>query len=299
MTEIPRLVQPAFTLARDAMLLALMAGPIGCLACATSVAGRESEPTTAEPPVSNDEAPAAGDGNRQPEPAPSNPVNDWLSRIEATHGRIKTLSATLKYDYNQIKLGDRQRRFGRLIYVEGPPPKFAVHFDQLVVNRRGRAQNRWYIFDGRYLVERHEDQTPKRFSRREVAAPEAIKKGNPLTNGDGPFVIPLPVRKDRLLERFQVTLEPPQKTDPPDTIHLHLIPKPGRSIDFVELHLWHDRESLLPVKARTVSKSHYESILWLDPKTARINEPVDERLIDTRLPTGPDWQVDEDLKLKK
>src|SRR5690606_9605697 len=92
-------------------------------------------------------------------PAVSPEVDAWLTKLEARSDEIRTLTARLRYDKIDALLGDEQRRFGMLHYQAGPPARFAVHFDRLVVDgNRGRQQNRWYVFDGRWLVERLDDE---------------------------------------------------------------------------------------------------------------------------------------------
>src|SRR5262245_27236656 len=61
-------------------------------------------------------------------------VDALLDRIEAKSKDLRTFKADLRYDRNQILVSDKQRRFGSIVYVVGPPAKFAVHFDRLVVD---------------------------------------------------------------------------------------------------------------------------------------------------------------------
>ena len=214
---------------------------------AVSATPKETPPLaadTADPSDGPDPQPASADANAQDTdaiesdtdtadteapPAPGPPaagsVEDWLDRIEKKHDGVKTLSARLKYDRNQLVLGDKQRHFGSLIYVKGPPPKFAIHLNRQVANGQGREQDHWYIFDGRYLVERINDR--KQFIRRELMSADQAKGQNPLAIGDSPFVVPLPLRRKHLMDQFAVQIEDPKDTDPPNSIHFQLQPKPS------------------------------------------------------------------------
>ena len=190
-------------------------------------------------------------------------------------------------------LGDKQRHFGSLIYVKGPPPKFAIHLERQVINRHRREQDHWYIFDGRYLVERINDR--KQFIRRELMSAEQARDRNPLAIGDSPFVVPLPLRRKHLMDQFVVQIEDPAEDDPPNSIHFKLKPKPQRNLKIKRIDLWHDRTTLLPIKAHTLDESQYESIVWLEQPV--LNEPIGEAMIDTTAPKEPGWQI-EDIPLK-
>ena len=234
--------------------------------------------------------------DRTPVAPPPAAVDDLLTRIEKKHDSIKTLEAPLKYDRNQIILGDKQRRFGKLIYVAGPPPKFAIHFDVVVINRRRNLQDRWYVFDGRYLIERLHDR--KQFFRRELVAADKVNRKNPLAMGNNPLLVPLPLRKDDILKRYEIAIMAQEPSDPQLTVHLKLKPRHKQTGDDKrDIELWIDEKTLLPVKVRTEDDSQYESIIHLDQSKAAINKPVDEKVIDTSLPTDPGWKI-EDIPLE-
>ena len=198
-----------------------------------------------------------------------------------------TLSAQLRYDRIQGLVGDRQRRFGALVYEAGPPGRFAVHFDRVLVDERLDRQDRWYVFDGVWLVERHEDQ--KLFMKRQVAPPGG-DGADPLALGEGPIPIPITSKKDRVLKRFDVEVVAPTESDPVDTVHLRLAPKAGVGVDFESVDLWYGRQTLLPVRVRTVDDSENESVI--DVSDAEVNGPVNRALLDTSEPRDPGWRVE-------
>ncbi len=269
--------------------------------CAPAEPGQpESKPATTQAASTTTAAAGATTSPAETAPASTQPaasrarveVENLLTRIEAKHESVKTLEAPLRYDRNQIVLDDKQRRFGKLIYVAGPPPKFAIHFDKVVINRARSDQDRWYVFDGRYLVERLYDR--KQFFRRELVAADKVSTKNSLSMGNSPLLVPLPLRKDDLLKQYEITITPQAPTDPQGTVHLNLKPRHREAgTDRRDVELWIDKESLLPVKARTVDRSQYESIVWLEQEKAKINGPVDQKVIDTSLPKEDDWQVED------
>ncbi|MBL4700342.1 MAG: hypothetical protein JKX85_03710, partial [Phycisphaeraceae bacterium] len=77
-----------------------------------------------------------------------------LDRIEAKSDTIQTYQADIRFDQIQGLLGDQQTRFGKLYYVVKPHVKFAVHFQRVVIDGKLREQNRQWIYDGTWLVEK-------------------------------------------------------------------------------------------------------------------------------------------------
>ncbi len=192
------------------------------------------------------------------------------------------------YDRIQRLVGDRQRRFGNLTYDAGPPARFAIHFDRLLVDQRLDRDERWYIFDGRWLVERYDQE--KLMIKRETAPPDADQPADPLALGSGPFALPVTLKKDVVLKRFDVSLIDPTKDDPPNSVHLRLSPKPTQPDDVYPVNLWYDRQTLLPVRVQTVDDSDNETLIQLNQ--LRANDPIDPATIDTSPPTDPSWRVE-------
>jgi len=219
-------------------------------------------------------------------------VETWLDRIEAKAATVQTLHADLIYDRIQQLVGDRQRRFGTLVFDFGPPEKFSIHFDRLLVDRRLDHDNRRYIFDGQWLTERYDHE--KLLIKRQINPPTNTHANglpdDPLALGSGPFVIPIRVNKNQLLNRFKIRLIPFEKGDPPTTIHFQLIPFASQVRDVTEMNLWYNHQTLLPVRISTVDDSENESLIHL--KHTRINQPIDAKIFDATPPEGADWRVE-------
>ncbi|MEX0776368.1 MAG: hypothetical protein WD042_11745 [Phycisphaeraceae bacterium] len=250
-----------------------------------TVPARGDDAADAAAPAEAAEAPAATQA--APDPA----AVALLQRIEAKADDIKSLQATLRYDRIQGLVGDEQRRLGKLYYLAGPPARFAAQFDWLVYDRRRVPQDRSYIFDGVWLVEKIADEKPKKFIKRQVVPPDADPaKVNPLALGAGPFAIPVNMKKDRVLERFQATIAQPHEKDPANSVHLHLVPRRPLRSGVTEVDLWYDQDSLLPLRVRTFEEeSENESIITLGEH--KVNEEIDAKMIDTSEPKGDGWDV--------
>lgn len=246
----------------------------------------------ASPASAADQTPATA-----PATGPADEADAWLDRIAAVHKDVHALRAELVYDRIQGLLGDQQRRFGTLDYVAGPPAKFAIHFDRLLADERMEKQDRWYIFDGRWLVERLDDR--KQFIGQEVEPPpgstsptaENAPGGgvDPLAMGQGPFVVPISPDKDRILSRYEVVVVPAAEDDPPNSLHLRLTPRQGQRISFTSADLWYDRETLMPQRVQTIDDSENQSIVKLSK--VEVNPNVADDLFSTAPPQERGWDV--------
>ena len=257
-------------------------GQACCAMCATLAT--TAEPAAAEP---------TDDAASEPEVSAVSPeLDQWLDRIEARAQEIRTLRAAVRYDRVQGLLGDHQRRFGTLAYDAGPPARFAVHFDRLLVFDVQRRQDRTFIFDGRWLAEKiGEDQL---FIRRELVPEQHEGELDLLALGEGPFALPLNLEKRKLLERFDVTLvaERSEAEGLEETLHLRLEPREHVRIDHDWIEIWYHRETLLPVQVHAEREEAEESsiIRLMRPE---LNVSVDESAFDTSAPAEPGWDVQE------
>ena len=227
----------------------------------------------------------------QPVPNATPEAITLLEKIQAKAPEIKTILADIRYDRTVQVTNDRQRRFGKLLYFPGPPAKFSITFDRLLVDKRVEQQNRSYIFDGQWLVEKIEDK--KQFMKHQIVSPKAAAgspdEADPLGNGRGPFIIPLTLKKDRVLARFNVSVVPNKPKDPEKTTQLLLIPKPETRSEYVEIRIWVSDETLVPVRVSTVGDSGNDSLI--DLTDVKINDPAAPKAVNTEEPKGDDWQI--------
>ncbi len=254
-------------------LLALLL--LTCLT--TACTAEEQVPPADQPAPAETEAEAA-----------TNPAHDWLEKVEHKAADIETLTATLRYDNNQLLLGDEQRRFGTLHYQAGPPPKFIIHFNMKMVDGFQSRPNLYYIYDGHWLLKRDEEN---KSAVRYQLVPEDEEAQAQMELGEGPFPIPLNLKKDKVLAKFDVELLDPAEDDPQDSIHLKLTPHEDYETDLTQIDLWFDKETVLPVLVSSIDESQTQTIVKLTKIT--INEELLEEKFDTNLPQEPGWQLDE------
>ena len=224
----------------------------------------------------------------------------WLERIEAAAGNVTTLTADLRYDRNQLLLGDEQRRFGTLVYQAGPPPKFKIHFDKKFVDGAWNQPDLYYIYDGQWLLKRdHENKTAVRYqlvpdqdeAEQDDPGRAAPESHGQMELGEGPFPIPLNLKKDRVLEKFDVTVAPVHDDDPNNSIHLTLTPKKNNDTDLTVIDLWFDRDTLQPALVSTLDDSETQTVVKLTETV--VNAELPDQTFDTSLPIEPGWQIDE------
>lgn len=214
-----------------------------------------------------------------------------LEKVQARSATIKSILADIRYDRIVQVTGDKQRRFGTLLYLPGPPARFSIHFDKLIADKRTEEQNRWYIFDGQWLVEKLNDK--KQFMKRQIVSPKAAadspEQADPLGSGRGPFIIPLSLKKDRVLARFNVSIIENKPKDPENSTQLLLIPKPETRSEYSEIHIWVSNETLVPVRVFTMGDAGNDAVI--DLTSIKLNDPSAPQTVDTSEPGGNDWQV--------
>ena len=230
----------------------------------------------------------------------------WLDKLEKRGQNIQSLQARIVYEKNNQLLGDRRIHTGDILYhdaARGPErqPRFHVAFEHLIVNNARRPHRVDYIFDGNWLVEKNHQR--KLFLKRQVVPPG--QQLDPLQI-DGPFPVPIGQKRREVLQRFNVKqIDPPEETDtlpnadeldnPP--LHLRLTPREdapnvkGRE-QFKQIDMWFNRDTLLPLRVRTVNDSQVETTVRL--YNVRVNEIDDEQLAERFDTTPPEqgWRVE-------
>ena len=258
-------------------------------ACAQSPQAPSTPPATETPPVVQPTAP----------PALSPETDAVLTALERAGDRIRSLSAEVRYDRYSPLMGDRQTRIGKLYFLNpgagekgnaGRGKKFAILFEQLFLGEQKREDQKAYIFDGEWLVEKIPSE--KLLIKRQIVAPG--QQFDPLRIGQGPLPIPIGQPKSEILDRFDVELRPvtdglqpaadagadekallgdmrAMATKVADTFQLRLVPKGDpKEADFKEVRLWYTSSKeagkdgvLVPRMARTVNPADEVSSVLL------------------------------------
>jgi len=240
-----------------------------------------------------------------PSPQPSTTITDvepvivetaeltaegWLTILEASASELQTLTARVRMTTVADLLDEETQRFGKLRYAAADDTydamRFAVRFERVKLDHLENIDQS-YIYDGRWLLDR--DAKDRTATRRQLVA-EGESSGFEL--GDGPFLLPLNLRKDRVQQKFAVELINAAEGDPASdagTFHLRLIPKPAAGTDAQKIDLWFDRDTLLPLRAATLEADDDQTIVDLFQLQA--NAELEDDAFDTSLPDEDGWEL--------
>lgn len=264
-------------------------------------------PAAPEPTESQSEP--APDGPQHPDPA----VDKMLDELERADRGMRDLRASISYDRIDQTLGDRQFRFGELFFRDRTPEgqenragtrSFVVRFRRYADLDVARALNESWAFDGRWLIERNDDD--KTFRKREIT--RAGQEVDPLRLGEGPLPIPIGQRKADILSRYTVELVDPidsleasegegdedptsgyrQAVEKNNAVQLKLTPHQKEDGDFDSIRLWYwkatdNQDRWLPLMARAAkvnARGREVDIAFVLMGGVKINEGItDEQML--------------------
>ena len=229
-----------------------------------------------------------------------------LDALDKADANLRDFSARILYSKEQGLLGDIQTRIGNLYFLNDNNHskrvrKFRVEFERLEMGDVVQNDSKDYIFDGRWMVERVNNE--KQFIRREVVQSKDDNY-DPLAV-DGPFPLPIGQSKAAVLKRFNATLLPPETEE--GSLHnfykLKLTPKSKARIDestdelldesIQHLTLWYDPQTLLPWKVLLNEDNGDIKTVMLAKVKINTNLDNGQKLFDTTPPdpltTG--WRV--------
>lgn len=293
------------------------------LSLATALGGVPSDQPTSDPPA----RPTAERTDPKPEPAkPELDADRLLSELETADRGMRDLRATIVYDRIDATLGDRQFRRGELLFRDRTPEgqanragmrSFVVRFEKYSDLDVQRDLNESWAFDGRWLIERNDDD--KTYRKREIT--RAGQEVDPLRLGEGPLPIPIGQRKADILARYEVelvdpldSLEAPQEKGAPDlykgyrdwvlttkAVQIKLTPRTDEDGDFDTVRLWYwvspsvpDRWLPLMARAgRNNARGREVDTAFVLMNRVKINEGVTkEEMTVPEPPTGYTVQID-------
>jgi hypothetical protein len=154
-------------------------------------------------------------------------------------------------------------KFGSILFmITEPNPHFLIHFEKSekdgIVGRQ-----EWFLFDGRWLWEASERQ--KQVIKRQIVRP--AEKLDLFDLERAPFPVPFGQKKETILRNFDVSLSPPEASDPPNTDHLVCIPRPDSAMyrKYERLEFFVNRDLHLPTKIVVTKNEGHEVISAVFP----------------------------------
>ena len=197
--------------------------------------------------------------------------------LDALHDRggdLRSFTADVKQTQTDLVQGNDVTYRGTVVYQQRPGGDARLHLP-LDTKQKGTGpivkSKREYLLDKGWLTDR--DYSIHNDTRRQLVRPgQAVDL---FSLGKGSF--PLPVGQDRAQVRklFDVSRQPPDKDDPPHTVHLQLTPKPGTDLarQFKTIDVWVDTAQRMPVRIDTVdAKQAVEQTT--DLTNLKVNPPV-------------------------
>jgi hypothetical protein len=182
-------------------------------------------------------------------------VDSVLDALDQRGKTIKEFTAKLSDSSGDPDIGNETTHTGTIWFQRSGDGQTRVHilFDKLIIGHVIEAQKHEYLLDGEWLIDRNYDAKPPIETKRQVLKPG--EKTDLLKLGAGPFPLPIGQAKADVLRLFDVTKTDPAKDDPPQTIHLQLIPKAKTDMAqrFQSIDIWIDRTTHMPVVIDAVS----------------------------------------------
>ena len=240
---------------------------------------------------------------------PIKTADDLLSALENADANFRSLQANIRKvkQFGEIEGGGEMIYDGSVVFVSEAPdharpnvkPRrmFQVDFTSTTIDGVRKAEQRTFLFDGQWFVERQPDV--KQIHKRQIVPPGQTV--DPLAIGEGPFPVPIGQKRERILQRFTAELLPPE--DFPDaklagdavkdTYQLKLTPRPGtdEAQKYRDVRIFYRKSDLLPRFARTFDRD--DAINTVALMNIKLNQPVSAGAFDTSVPPGWGAQIDE------
>ncbi|HTW93813.1 MAG TPA: hypothetical protein VMD30_03395 [Tepidisphaeraceae bacterium] len=222
-------------------------------------------------------------------PIPANATIDQiLSALKTRGDTLRDFTAHVTMIHNDMTTGDSTTDKGTIVFqkLSSGDTRIRVNFTDHIAGDREFARHHEYMLADGWLRERDYQQHLE--NDQQVVRPG--EKLNLLKLGEGPF--PLPIGQDPadVKQQFTVTKIAPAKGDPPDTIHLQLVPNPGSEFEhqYLQIDVWVDRASAMPIQITTEDKQG-ATTQTTDLNDLQLNGPVNAS--DFLMPPIEGWTI--------
>lgn len=217
-------------------------------------------------------------------------VDDVLKAMQQRGQNLNDFSANVRHESVDPLAGRPTVMTGKIFYQRLPDGDARI---RVIFERKKSGAQPEVNWHREYLLEKG-TLTDMDFDGKSVVHRQVLKPGekmNPLKLGEGPF--PLPIGQDpaEVKKNFDVSIVPPAKDDPANTIHVQLKPVKGtRFADKYELmEVWVDKDTNFTPRIRGTEKDE-SHILTTDLSDIRVNSGLKDS--DFKLPPpGRDWSV--------
>jgi len=219
---------------------------------------------------------------------PATTVDQILDDLKWRGDTLQSFTADVQLTHLDMSTADSSTDVGTVVFQKLPSgdSRIRVNFTAEIDGEQKIDRHHEYTLANGILVDR--DYQKKIESDQHVVKPG--QKINLFKLGEGPFPLPIGQSRDDVKEEFNVTRVAPARDDPPNTVHLQLVPRPGSEFadHYQQIDVWADRADAMPVRITTLDKSGAIS-QTTDLSNIHLDAPVGDS--DFALPPVPGWTV--------
>jgi len=222
---------------------------------------------------------------------PDRRIDDILDRLRQTTRKLRFYRADVEYLFEQPLFESTSLRKGRLYYGRFDDKTALLRMNFSTLKQDDQKQRKYreeYIFDGLWLT--HIDFQLKAVKRYQLADPNKLKDANRPADVFGQISRNFPMvgfsSADNLKKQFEIRLLDAEANAPAATIRLHLKVRPGSVYedDYNCVEVCIDKKTFLPAEIAAVTTE--DDIYRLRFNKPRINEPIDRKIFDFKIPRG-------------
>lgn len=226
--------------------------------------------------------------------APSTEALAALKILEDRGSTLKDFSAKLRYEVEHVRTATTEINRGQAAYVKDPSgiARVAILLDDLIVNgaiAKTKVDHR-FVFDGTWMIEKDPDKK----IYREIQLVSDKVKANAFKLR-GPLPMPIGQKVADVLADFVVSAEVADKKDPPNTVHLKLIPNREGVYTFKQLDLWLDTTPDVQLPIKMVQTNLDDNTTTITLKDIKINAgaPAENPIFNVDAPPpGTGWRTE-------
>lgn len=190
-------------------------------------------------------------------------IDTVLDALDQRGKSMKEFTADVQLTTEDTAIGDSNTRKGQVFFKkvgDSGDAKLNVVLNSQIKKDGSKymevPSKLQYLLENGWLYDL--DFTKKIRNERQVSKPG--DKVNLLKLGEGPFPLPIGQSKEDVHKSFDVTMTPPAKGDPDNTIHLQLKPREGTPLAkrFSKIDVWVDRATNMPGRIDTLDAAGSE-----------------------------------------
>ena len=214
--------------------------------------------------------------------ASKNTLDGTLEKLNKAAAGLQSYQCQIVYNFSQPLFDSQTLRKGDLYYKKSKKrSKLRINFNTIKQDdEKQQKQKEQYIFDGVWIT--NINYQLKEVKKHQLADPnkpvdtfELVQKNFPIIGFS---------KNEDLKKEFEITLI--EDAENKNSIHLHLKVKPESVYkdDYTSIDFWIDKTSHLPSKIIAVNIE--DDIYDIALLKAKVNQKLDEKIFDVKIPAG-------------